>query len=134
MTDFTLEELAATIAERMEAGAADSYSAQLKAGGTRKCAKKLGEEAVEAAIAAVEGDLDGLISEAADVLYHLLALLEVSGVAFDDVKAELASRTRRSGLEEKAARGTDNSANDNDGLGNKSDDGSGDGDEPGGRG
>ena len=127
MTDFTLEELAATIAERMETGDAESYSAQLKSGGPSKCAKKLGEEAVEAAIAAVEGDLDGLISEAADVLYHLLALLEVSGVAFDDVKAELASRTRRSGLEEKAARGADNNANDNDGPGNKS----GDGDEPG---
>ncbi len=104
MTDFTLEQLAKTIAARMEGGDAESYSAQLKAQGPSKCAQKLGEEAVEAAIAAVEGDLDGLITEAADVLYHLLALLEVSGVAFDDVKAELASRAGQSGLAEKAAR------------------------------
>ena len=106
MSDFTLEQLAETIAARMASGDADSYSARLKAGGPSKCAQKLGEEAVEAAIAAVEGDLDGLITEAADVLYHLLALLEVSGVAFDDVKSELAGRTGRSGLAEKAARGT----------------------------
>ena len=62
------------------------------------------EEAVEAAIAAVEGDRAGLVSEAADVLYHLLVVLKAGGVGLDEVMAELARRTAQSGLAEKAAR------------------------------
>ena len=59
---------------------------------------------MEAAIAAVERDRDGLRSEAADVLYHLLVVLEASGVTLDEVMAELEGRTGQTGLEEKASR------------------------------
>ncbi|WP_026380561.1 phosphoribosyl-ATP diphosphatase [Afifella pfennigii] len=104
MTGFTLEELAETIRQRAASGDAGSYTARLAGKGVAKCAQKLGEEAVEAAIAAVERDRAGLTGEAADVLYHLLVLLEVSGVPFEDVKAELGRRTSQSGLEEKASR------------------------------
>ena len=72
MTDFTLSDLEAVVADRAAAPPDQSYTAKLLAGGPAKPAKKLGEEAVEAAIAAVQGDRAGLVSEAADVLYHLL--------------------------------------------------------------
>jgi phosphoribosyl-ATP pyrophosphohydrolase len=105
MSDFTLAELAAMIAERAKSGDPKvSYTAQLLADGVERCAKKLGEEAVEAAIAAVAGDKAGLTQEAADVLYHLLVTLEASGVPLADVMAALKTRTGRSGLVEKAAR------------------------------
>jgi phosphoribosyl-ATP pyrophosphohydrolase len=104
MSDFTLEDLAGIIAARAKSGDRESYTARLLGKGPAECAKKLGEEAVEAAIAAVAGDREALRAEAADVLYHLLVLLQVSDVSFAEVKAELAGRTGRSGLEEKAAR------------------------------
>ena len=101
---FTLEDLDAVIAAR--AGSADpgSYTAKLTRKGIAECAKKVGEEAVEAAIAAVSGDRKGLAGEAADLLYHVLVLLHVAGVPFEEVKAELARRTGQTGLEEKAGR------------------------------
>jgi phosphoribosyl-ATP pyrophosphohydrolase len=105
MSDFTVEALAGIVAARASSDDPGSYTAELVRAGLPKCAKKLGEEAVEAAIAAVSGDREGLKAEAADVLYHLLVLLHAAGVSFDEVKAELARRTARSGLEEKAARG-----------------------------
>ncbi|WP_414832385.1 phosphoribosyl-ATP diphosphatase [Afifella sp. YEN Y35] len=105
MTDFTLEELAATIGARAASGDDNSYTARLLGKGVAKCAQKLGEEAVEAAIAAVERDNQALTKEAADVLYHLLVLLHAAGVSFDEVKAELQSRTGQSGLDEKRSRG-----------------------------
>jgi len=88
MTDFSLETLNTII----------------DAKGTHKCAEKLGEEAVEAVIAAVTHDKAELTKEAADVLYHLLVLLKSEGVALDDVMAELERRTTQSGLQEKASR------------------------------
>ena len=81
-----------------------SYTAKLLAGGPARAAKKLGEEAVEAVIAAVQGDRAALTAEAADVLYHLLVVLQAGGVPLQDVMAELERRTARSGLAEKAAR------------------------------
>lgn len=105
MTHFTLSDLEALIAHRAEASPDESYTAKLLAGGPAKPAKKLGEEAVEAAIAAVQGDRTGLVSEAADVLYHLVVLLRAGGVALDEVMAELERRTAQSGIAEKAARG-----------------------------
>ena len=103
--DFTLADLAAIIAERARSGdTATSYTAQLLADGVQRCAKKLGEEAIEAAIAAVAGDKAALTEEAADVLYHLLVTLESGGVALAEVMAALKRRTARSGLVEKAAR------------------------------
>ncbi len=74
-------------------------------GASQQTAKKFGEEAVEAALAAVSGDKAALTAEAADVLYHLMVMLKAGGVAFEDVMAELEKRTGQSGLAEKAARG-----------------------------
>jgi phosphoribosyl-ATP pyrophosphohydrolase len=104
MTRFTLADLAGIVAERAAAPAAESYTASLIADGPARAAKKLGEEAVEAAIAAVLGDRGNLTAEAADVLYHLLVVLEGAGIPLDDVMSELERRTTRSGLAEKAAR------------------------------
>jgi len=104
MADFTLERLAAIVAERARAPVAESYTAQLARDPSR-AAKKFGEEAVEAVIAAVENDPKALIAESADVLYHLMALLEARNVPLEAVMAELARRTAQSGLAEKAARG-----------------------------
>jgi phosphoribosyl-ATP pyrophosphohydrolase len=101
---FTLENLDARVAARAAASPAESYTAKLLARGIEKCAQKLGEEAVEAAIAAVAGKPDELAKEASDVLYHLLVLLRASGVPLATVMAELESRTGQSGLAEKASR------------------------------
>lgn len=104
MPDFTLEDLARIVAARAGSSDPDSYTAKLARKGAAHCAKKLGEEAVEAAIAAAAGDRDGLRAEAADVLYHLLILLQVAGVPYDEVIAELRRRTAETGLQEKARR------------------------------
>jgi phosphoribosyl-ATP pyrophosphohydrolase len=100
---FSLEDLAGIVADRARAPASESYTATLVADPAR-AAKKLGEEAVEAAIAAALGDRAGLTAEAADVLYHLLVVLHARGVPLQDVLAELERRTARSGLAEKASR------------------------------
>ena len=104
MTDFTLEELARNVAERAGSREPASYTAALVGKGVAHCARKFGEEAVEAAVAAASGDREGLRSEAADVLYHLLVLLHAAGIPFDEVKAELQRRTAETGLQEKARR------------------------------
>src|SRR6185437_8838251 len=101
---FTLAALDARIAERAKASPDESYTAKLLSRGVEKCAQKLGEEAVEAAIAAVAGHTVELTKEAGDVLYHLLVLLRASGVGLSEVMAELESRTVQSGLAEKASR------------------------------
>ena len=106
MTPFTLEDLARIVADRAEAGPDRSYTAKLLVNGPSLAAKKLGEEAVEAAIAAVQGDREGLVREAADVLYHLLVVLRAGNIGLDEVMTELQRRTTQSGLDEKAARGT----------------------------
>lgn len=105
MSADTLERLAATIKARRTEAAAKSYTRQLLDAGPEKCAKKLGEEAVETVIAGVHQDDAALKAEAADLLYHLLVLLEARGVAFRDVLAVLEGRMRTSGLDEKASRG-----------------------------
>lgn len=104
MTAFTLNDLAATIAERVQSDHPSSYTAKLAGRGAAYCARKMGEEAVETVIAAVEGDQTALRDEAADLLFHLLVTLQVGGVSLDDVLDELSRRTAQSGLEEKAAR------------------------------
>jgi phosphoribosyl-ATP pyrophosphohydrolase len=104
MSDFSLEKLEEIIAGRAASGDEGSYTANLAAAGMAKCAQKLGEEAVEAALAAVQGNRAELTNEAADLLYHLLVVLQVGGVSLDEVKAELQRRTAQTGLEEKAAR------------------------------
>ncbi len=105
MTDFTLAELAAIVAKRGRSGDPNSYTAKLIEAGVERTAKKFGEEAVEAALAAVVGDKAALTAEAADVLYHLLVLLEAREVPLGDFMAELQRRTAETGLEEKASRG-----------------------------
>ncbi|MFO1102723.1 MAG: phosphoribosyl-ATP diphosphatase [Methylocystis sp.] len=102
---FTLDDLAALIKSRRNDSASTSYTKTLLDAGMPKIAKKFGEEAVEAVIAAMEGDRSALINEAADTLYHLLVMLEARDVSLDDVVRELERRTQQSGLAEKAARG-----------------------------
>jgi phosphoribosyl-ATP pyrophosphohydrolase len=99
-----LEALAADIAAKASASPDSSYTAQLLSKGVEKCAKKFGEEAVELALATVQGKHRDATKEAADVLYHLLVLLKASGISPDDVMAELKSREGTSGLTEKASR------------------------------
>ncbi|MGA0561978.1 phosphoribosyl-ATP diphosphatase [Ancylobacter sp. VNQ12] len=100
----SLEDLAAIVARRASDENAASYTRTLLAKGVAKCAQKLGEEAVETALAAVGDDTKAVISEAADLLYHLAVLLQARGVALEEVYAELGRRTGQSGLEEKASR------------------------------
>jgi phosphoribosyl-ATP pyrophosphohydrolase len=105
MTAFTLADLERIVAERAASSDDKSYTASLYAKGIGKASQKLGEEAVETVIAAVSKDNQGVISESADLLYHLLVVLGISGIKLDDVLQELQRRTAQSGLEEKAARG-----------------------------
>jgi phosphoribosyl-ATP pyrophosphohydrolase len=100
----TLFRLAATIADRRTAAPGTSYVASLLAKGMPKIAQKLGEEAVETVIAAMAGDPKGVTGEAADLLFHLMVLLDAAKVPLDDVLAELDRREGVSGLDEKAAR------------------------------
>lgn len=99
-----LDRLAATIAARAGADPDTSWTARLLAKGPAKVAEKFGEEAIEAIVAAVQDDKPGLTAEAADVLYHLLVLLQARDVPLADVWAELDRRAAQSGLAEKAAR------------------------------
>lgn len=101
---MTLDELATLILSRKDADPTSSWTAKLLSQGPEKCAEKFGEEAIEAIIEAVKGDRDGLTSEAADVLYHLLVMLAARDVSLDDVMAELARRQGTSGIAEKASR------------------------------
>ncbi len=101
---FALDDLDAIIARRADSSAEASYTRTLLEKGVAHCAKKFGEEAIEATIAAVAQDDTALRAEAADVLYHLLVMLRARGVALADVFGELERRTTRSGLEEKASR------------------------------
>ena len=104
MTQFTLADLEKRVHERAKASAADSYTRALIDKGVAHCAKKMGEEAFETALAAVQDDKSRVIAEAADLLYHLMVLLAARGVSLAEVEAELARRTAQSGHEEKAAR------------------------------
>jgi phosphoribosyl-ATP pyrophosphohydrolase len=104
MSRFTIYDLAAIIDARAASGGEASYTRKLLDKGAEHCAKKLGEEAVEAVIAAIGDDRDQLIAESADLLFHLLVLLKARGVKLEEVEAALAQRTTISGLEEKAAR------------------------------
>jgi len=99
-----LGKLAEEVASRRGASPETSYTAKLFSQGIEKCAKKLGEEAVEASLAAVLGDKKRLTAEAADVLYHLLVLLEAADVPLADVMAELERRKGVGGIAEKASR------------------------------
>ncbi len=96
--------LEAVIAERRSSAPDQSYVARLHKRGVPQMAKKLGEEAVETAIAALTGTRAELIGEAADLAFHLLVLLGAKDIAFAEVLAELEQREGMSGIAEKAAR------------------------------
>ena len=100
----TLARLAATIAARRDADPATSWVAQLHQRGLPVIARKFGEEAVEAVVAAVSGTDGDLTAEAADVLFHLLVLIDARGVTLAEVLAELDGREGVSGITEKAGR------------------------------
>lgn len=100
-----IDRLYNVILSRKEADPASSYTAKLFHQGTLKIAKKLGEEGVETALAAVAEDKEHLIAESADLLYHLLVLWAACGVTPDDAYSALDARTHRSGIEEKNVRG-----------------------------
>jgi phosphoribosyl-ATP pyrophosphohydrolase len=104
MASFTLNDLEKRVQERAKAGADVSYTRKLMDRGVVHCAKKFGEEAVEAVIAAIGEDRERLVAESADVLYHLIVVLHMRGVTLADVEAVLGERTRQSGLDEKASR------------------------------
>jgi phosphoribosyl-ATP pyrophosphohydrolase len=106
----TLARLEATIAARRAADPDSSYVARLNAKGLGKIAQKLGEEATETVIAALTGDRNELVGEAADLLFHLMVLLNAKGVPLSEVLTELDRREGTSGIAEKAAR-TDSGSN-----------------------
>lgn len=103
MTTFTLQTLADIVAERASGSPDVSYTARLLQSPER-AAKKLGEEAVEAVIAAIHRDKPVLVSETADILYHLMVVLHGAGISLDEIMDELQRRTAQSGLAEKASR------------------------------
>jgi phosphoribosyl-ATP pyrophosphohydrolase len=104
MSKFTLADLEQRVKERAKASPDVSYTRKLLDKGVAHCAKKFGEEAVETVMAAVGEDRDRLIAESADTIYHLLVLLEARGVTLAEVEALLETRTKKSGLEERASR------------------------------
>ncbi|AKS43349.1 bifunctional phosphoribosyl-AMP cyclohydrolase/phosphoribosyl-ATP diphosphatase HisIE [Wenzhouxiangella marina] len=89
-----LADLERVIEERAGADSDGSYTARLLSEGTPRCAQKVGEEGVEVALAAVQGDLESLNEEAADLLYHLLVCLRSAGSSLDQVLQVLARRRR----------------------------------------
>jgi phosphoribosyl-ATP pyrophosphohydrolase len=103
----TLSDLEARVQERAGASAGLSYTRKLLDKGVAHCAKKLGEEAAETVIAAVAEDRSKLVAETADLLYHLLVVLQARGVKLAEVEAELERRMSQSGLQEKASRRPD---------------------------
>ena len=102
--DDVLPRLARLISTRRGEATGTSYTKELLDAGVERCARKLGEESTETIIAALGGDRRALTREAADLVYHLLVLLESRQVGLDEVLAQLRSRMGTSGLAEKAAR------------------------------
>jgi phosphoribosyl-ATP pyrophosphohydrolase len=100
----TIDRLAAVIEARRGADPESSWSARLIAN-PPLAAKKLAEEAVETALASVQGDRVAIAAESADLIYHWLALLAAAGVTLDEVAAVLEAREGRSGIAEKTSRG-----------------------------
>ncbi|MCC5855451.1 MAG: bifunctional phosphoribosyl-AMP cyclohydrolase/phosphoribosyl-ATP diphosphatase HisIE [Idiomarina sp.] len=92
---YELGHLERTIAERKQSGASDtSYTASLLASGIRRCAQKVGEEGVEVALAAVAQDDEALLNESADLLYHLLVVLQARDLSLQDVTDVLRQRRK----------------------------------------
>ena len=107
MIALSLNDLAERVEQRAGASAEESYTRKLLDRGVAHCAKKLGEEAIELAIAALAEDRDRVIAEAADLLYHFVVVLRARDIALCEVEVALARRTATSGLDEKASRPRD---------------------------
>ncbi len=99
-----LDRLFETIVDRKTADPDSSYTAKLYATGASKIAQKVGEEGVELALAAVQKNRDEIISESADLLYHIFVLWADAGVDPSEIYSKLAEREGLSGLDEKASR------------------------------
>jgi phosphoribosyl-ATP pyrophosphohydrolase len=104
MTTHPIDHLYEIITARAGGDPAQSYTAKLLSKGELHCAKKMGEEAIETALAAIGLDKTALTAESADLLYHLLVLWAACGVKPDDVYAALRAREGQSGIAEKASR------------------------------
>jgi phosphoribosyl-ATP pyrophosphohydrolase len=104
MQKFSVYDLERRIDERSSESADVSYTRKLLDRGVAQCAKKLGEEAVELALASVAESRERLTEEAADLLYHLLVVLKARDVRLADVERVLGARSNQSGLSEKASR------------------------------
>ncbi len=103
--DNTLTALYAVIISRKDANPESSYVAKLFARGRKKMAQKVGEEGVETALAGALNDRSEIISESADLLFHLMVLWADAGIMPEDVAAEFVRREGVSGIDEKKARG-----------------------------
>lgn len=99
-----LKELYKVIKSRRKSDPKTSYAAKLFHKGRHKISQKLGEEAVEVVIEAIADKRKGVISESADLLFHLLVLWAEMGVKPDEVIEELLKRKGTSGIEEKNSR------------------------------
>ena len=104
MTEDFIATLESVIRSRRGGDPATSYTAKLFAAGRAKIAQKVGEEAVETVIAALGDDRAALVSEATDLMFHLLVLLADADLGLDDIRAEMRRREGLSGIDEKAAR------------------------------
>ena len=104
MTTHPIDQLHDIISAKVGGDPALSYTAKLLSKGKLHCAKKMGEEAIETALASVGQDREALTAESADLLYHLLVLWAACGVKPDEVYAVLRAREGQSGIAEKASR------------------------------
>ena len=104
MDQFSVYDLERRISARAAESADVSYTRKLLDRGVAQCAKKLGEEAVEFALASVGESRERLTEEAADVIYHLLVCLKARDIRLAEVEAVLGARASQSGLAEKASR------------------------------
>lgn len=104
MDQNPIDRLFSIIESRSKADAGQSYTALLLARGRQHCAKKLGEEAIETALAAMTPDNAAVVRESSDLIYHLLVLWAACEIKPAEIYAELRRREAQSGLEEKAAR------------------------------
>jgi phosphoribosyl-ATP pyrophosphohydrolase len=104
MDAFSVYDLERRVGERATASPDVSYTRKLLDRGVAQCAKKLGEEAVELALASVAESRERLIEEAADLIYHLLVVLKARDIKLAEVEAVLGTRASQSGLAEKASR------------------------------
>ena len=104
MDDFTIYDLERRVDARAASDPDLSYTRKLLDRGVAQCAKKLGEEAVELALASVIESRERLIEETADLLYHLLVVLKARDIKLSEVETVLGARAGQTGLQEKASR------------------------------